>query len=43
MSDLFAEHVGATVKETIEETVEACARWSKDEVSVSEIAKSSEA
>ena len=39
VSDLFAEHVGATVKETIKLTVEAVKGLSKDEVSVSDIAK----
>jgi hypothetical protein len=39
VADLFAEHVGASVKKTIRETVEAVRALEQDEVSVSEIAK----
>ena len=39
MADLFAEHVDASVKKTIRETVEAVRALEQDEVSVSEIAK----
>jgi DNA-binding Lrp family transcriptional regulator len=39
VSDLFAEHVGATVKETTRLTVEAVRGLGKDEASISEIAK----